>query len=153
MKYAQFLLVLLFPIFANAASILNFSFANKIYSSDDQLILNFLLNSCRQQFKIRPTTDIGKVEIFNQKTLTWIGQNEPWDKFPFVQEKMRIRFSNIQNKKVLLKIESQNVLLGEITASKELPIWISDAYKDYINSVNENIALQTSQSGNDKLTR
>ena len=142
MKNKVFLLLLLFPIITHAEG-LSFSVGDKIYSSREEINLDFILNSCTQEFKARPTVDVGLVEIYNPKTLIWVSQNNSWEAFPYIEGKIKIRVAGVVDKKVLLGLELQNVKLGTVTKSKGVGLWISDAYKNYIDVLNAGIVAET----------
>jgi hypothetical protein len=150
-----FLLLLLLisgPIYAANAQVTS-SIINKVYFSDEELTINFSVNSCRDVVRIKPYVDKGTVEIFNTKTSTWISNNNEWEKFPVLEPKMRLRVRNVSDQKVLLGFELQNTRLGTLTKSKGFTIWISDGLKDYIRRLNTQIAQETSQSTDAKLNR
>ncbi len=145
-KIFLFLVLLFSSIVYATDEKISLSIDNKIYNPHEEINLAFVLNSCSREFKVRPTVDIGSIEMYNPKTLTWISQNNSWEAFPYIEEKMKIRIADVMDRKILLGLELQNIKLGTVTRSDGVSLWISDAYKNYIDILNTGIATEASQS-------
>lgn len=123
----------------NFAESITVSFENRVYAPGSDISLEFALNSCSNDFRIRFVVDKGKVEIFNPKSLKWVGANEVWNQYPMLEKKMKIRVVHVDNERVELRVELQNIRLGAVSSSEITGVWLSDALKDYIDKLNATV--------------
>ena len=140
MKFVvPFLVIFLFfarTVFAEET--LKISLRDRVYLPTENIVLALDLPNCKNDFRIRPITKSGMIEILNDKK-EWISSSNSWFDQPVVVEKMEMRLLNFSDKKASVSFEFQNVKTGEISKSGVISFWVTNVYHDYIDALNTSI--------------
>lgn len=117
----------------------NFQIPSKVYLPSEEIALEFSAISCSTNVKVLPKSDLGSVEIFDSNLNSWKAVGDSWEDAHYLTHILKIRILNTNNQKVNLSLVLQDTKYGKVYISDTLPIWISDAFNNYSQALNDNI--------------
>lgn len=139
--YAFFTMLILYRVLCRA-EFTNFDFYLGRYLIDEGKSLkvtfkNSLSGYEESDFLLRPISDKGIVEVYSQKSGTWVGTGSSMDQLPSLEDDILIKINGFEVEKTFLYFEVFNTVTGEVYKTPKKTIWSYKVYSKYLESVNK----------------
>ncbi len=134
-----FVFVLVINLHISFAENSNVSVTKKIYQPNEEIIVHLNLNECASELKWMIMSANNTIYIFDSKSSSWHQSLTNWNDVKYFNDEIKLKISNVDDKKIPLIFKIQNTRLGIVTEYPPMYIWISSAYSNYINDLNKAI--------------